>query len=158
MHRNGGVLGRSEGRLFGGASVIYSAQPSQLSRLDRNTAILTGVDTMAEQTKQKKAPRPKSKERIAAMAAVAAAKSEQEKAVAMQALKLLRFKEVASVRTGAALKHLQNLESTCDTSTYAWTEDQATKILGAIEPVVAKLRKGLMTPSKRKAESTKFAL
>lgn len=99
-----------------------------------------------------------SKERAAAMNAVKNAKSEQEKRVASQALKLVRFKEVASIRTDAALRALKNLERVCDTTSYAWTEDQSTKILNAMRPLFTRIVDGLTKPSAKKEQREKFTL
>lgn len=109
-------------------------------------------------TKKVRAKKELSKERSAAMAAMKNAKSDQEKRLASQALKLVRFKEVASIRTDAALRALKNLERVCDTTSYAWTEDQATKILNAMRPLFTRIVDGLTKPSAKKEQREKFTL
>jgi hypothetical protein len=109
-------------------------------------------------TKKVRAKKELSKERAAAMNAVKNAKSDQEKKVAAQALKLVRFKEVASIRTDAALRALKNLERVCDITSYAWTSDQADKIIGAMQPITTRIVEGLRKPSAKTASREKFTL
>lgn len=111
---------------------------------------------MAEQ--KKRAPKELSKERKAAMKAVTDAKSDQEKMVARQALKLVRFKEVASVRADAAIRALKNLENACDSTSYAWTQDQSAKLIAAIEPLVGRIKTALNSPNAKKPAREKFSL
>lgn len=96
--------------------------------------------------------------RKAAMTAVKNAASDKEKLVARQQLKLVRFKEVASTRTDALIRAMKNLENALDTTSYAWTEDQSTKILGAIRPIFTRIVDGLQKPSAKKATREKFSL
>lgn len=112
---------------------------------------------MAE-SKKVRAKKELSKARQAAVAAMAAAASDQEKTVAKQNLKLVRFKEVASIRTDAALRTLKNLESACDTTAYAWTEEQADKILAALQPVYGRIVEALRKPGAKKPAREKFSL
>lgn len=112
---------------------------------------------MVEQ-KKARAKKEISKDRKAAMDAVKAARSDQEKTVAKQKLKLVRFKEVASTRTDASIRALKNLENACDTTAYAWTEEQAAKIIGAIGPIWKRIEDGLRKPSAKKATREKFSL
>jgi hypothetical protein len=112
---------------------------------------------MAE-SKKVRAKKELSKERAAAMAAMKNAKSDQEKTVAAQSLKLVRFKEVASIRTDAAIRALKNLERVADTTSYAWTEDQAGKILNAMRPIFTRIVDGLTKPGAKKEKREKFTL
>lgn len=110
---------------------------------------------MAE-TKKARAKKELSKARAAAMKALKDAVSDQEKTVAKQQLHLVRFNEVAAVRTDAALRALKNLRKCCDTTSYAWTQDQAKKILDAIGPVYSDIADFLKSPGKLKSVKTKF--
>lgn len=109
-------------------------------------------------TKKARAKKELSKERAAAMNAVKNAKSDQEKTVAAQSLKLVRFKEVASIRTDAVLRALKNLERVCDTTSYAWTSEQADKIIGAMQPIASRIVDGLRKPGAKKEKREKFSL
>lgn len=113
---------------------------------------------MAEDTKKQRAKKELSKARIAAMKALKDAKSDQEKTVAKQQLHLVRFKEVASIRTDATIRALKNLEKVCDTTSYAWTQDQAGKILANILPTVKRIEEGLTKPGAKTAKREKFSL
>jgi hypothetical protein len=112
---------------------------------------------MAE-SKKVRAKKELSKERQAAMRALKDAGSDQEKTVAKQKLKLVRFKEVASIRTDASIRALKNLEKACDTTSYAWTDEQASKIIGAIEPLYSRIRDSLRKPGAKTAQREKFSL
>jgi hypothetical protein len=114
---------------------------------------------MADQTAKKaRAKKELSKERQAAMKAMKDASSDQEKTLAKQKLHLVRFKEVASIRADAAIRALKNLEKVCDTTSYAWTQDQAEKILSAILPTVTRITDGLKKPGAKTAKREKFTL
>lgn len=112
---------------------------------------------MAE-TKKARAKKELSKERAAALKAVKDAGSDQEKTVAKQKLKLVRFKEVASIRADASIRALKNLEKACDTTSYAWTDEQASKIIGALEPLYSRIVTSLRKPSAKTAQREKFTL
>lgn len=112
---------------------------------------------MAE-TKKERAKKELSKARLAAMKALKDAKSDQEKTVARQQLHLVRFKEVASIRADASIRALKNLEKVCDTTSYGWTQDQAEKIISAIDPIVTRIRDGLRKPGAKTAKREKFTL
>lgn len=109
-------------------------------------------------TKKVRAKKELSAARKHAMAGVKNAKSDQEKTVALQNLRLVRFKEVASIRTDAAIRALKNLEKVCDASSYAWTAEQADKILAAVQPVMTRITDGLRKPGSKKAAREKFSL
>jgi hypothetical protein len=108
--------------------------------------------------KKVRAKKEMSAARKAALAAVKAASSDQEKAVAQSKLKLVRFKEVASVRTDAASRALSNLENVCDTTSYQWDQDQAEKIIKELQPKFDRIVNGLRKPGARKAKREKFSL
>lgn len=108
--------------------------------------------------KKERAKKELSKARVAAMNALKNAKSDQEKTVAKQQLHLVRFKEVASIRADAAIRALKNLEKVCDTTSYGWTQDQADKILSAINPIVKRIDDGLRKPGAKTAKREKFTL
>lgn len=108
--------------------------------------------------KKARAKKEISKDRAAALAAVKNAKSDQERTVAKQKLKLVRFKEVASTRTDALLRALKNLENACDTTAYSWTDDQAAKIINAAGPIWKRIEEGLRKPAAKKATREKFSL
>ena len=112
---------------------------------------------MAE-SKKARAKKELSKERQAAMLKLKNAGSDQEKTVARQQLHLVRFKEVASIRADASIRALKNLEKVCDTTSYAWTQEQAEKILSAILPVVHRITDGLKKPGAKTAKREKFSL
>lgn len=101
---------------------------------------------MATQTtstgKARKAKKPPSPQRVAAMAAVETAvkqhessKSPQEKTVteervklARDALKALKFTEISRLRVRAVVKGLKRLENVANRSAYKWTDEQALKV------------------------------
>lgn len=108
---------------------------------------------------EKKAKKQMSKEREAAIAKVKSAKAgSQEHTVAVQALKLLRFKEVAAHRVGRALAALDNLLAVTDAGQYSWDATQAAKIIAALDARVSPIKDALNKPSKRKQGVTKFEL
>lgn len=109
-------------------------------------------------SKKTRAKKELSKERIAAMAKLKAASSDQEKTVARQQLHLVRFKEVASIRADAAIRALKNLEKVADTTSYAWTQEQAEKIVNAIGPIWQRTVDGLKKPGAKSAKREKFSL
>lgn len=108
--------------------------------------------------KKARAKKELSKERKAAMDALKNANSDQQKTVAKQALKLVRFKEVGSIRADAAIRALKNLEKVADTTSYAWTDEQAQKIIFAIEPVFKRILVALTKPGAKTAQREKFSL
>lgn len=112
---------------------------------------------MAE-SKKARAKKELSKERQAAMNALKNASSDQEKRVANEKLKIVRFKEVASIRTDASIRALKNLERVCDTSSYSWDGEQSKKIIGALQPLFTRIVDGLNKPSAKKAAREKFTL
>lgn len=109
-------------------------------------------------TKKARAKKELSKDRQAAMAKLKNASSDQEKTVAKQQLHLVRFKEVGSIRTDAAIRALKNLEKIADTTAYAWTQDQAEKIIGHLEPIFKRLVDGLRKPGVKTSKREKFTL
>jgi hypothetical protein len=108
--------------------------------------------------KKTRAKKELSTERKAAMNALKNASSDQEKTVAKQKLKLVRFKEVASIRTDASIRALKNLENVCDTTAYAWTDEQATKIINALKPIYDRIVAGLQKPGAKTVKKEKFSL
>lgn len=108
--------------------------------------------------KKARAKKELSKERQAAMNALKNASSDQEKTVARQKLHLVRFKEVASIRADASIRALKNLEKVCDTTSYAWTQDQSDKIINAIAPIWKRIEEGLKKPGAKTAKREKFTL
>lgn len=79
-------------------------------------------------------------ERVKLMNAVKDAKSDQEKRVANQQLKMLRFKEVGTKRLNRVLKALKGLENLANRGAYGWEPEQADKIILNIEKRVKSLR------------------
>ena len=112
---------------------------------------------MAE-SKKARAKKEMSAARKAALNAVKNAGSEQEKTVATQKLKLVRFKEVASVRTDAASRALSNLENVCDITSYAWDAEQAEKIIKELQPKFDRIVSGLRKPAAKTSKRVKFTL
>lgn len=108
--------------------------------------------------KKPRAKKELSAERKAAMNALKNASSDQEKIVAKQKLKLVRFKEVASIRADASIRALKNLENACDTTAYAWTDEQAQKIIGALKPIFERIVTGLQKPGAKTVKREKFSL
>lgn len=109
-------------------------------------------------SKKVRAKKELSKERQAAMTALKNASSDQEKIVAKQKLHLVRFKEVASIRADASIRALKNLEKVADTTAYAWTQDQAEKIIGTIGPIWKRIEEGLKKPGAKTSKREKFSL
>lgn len=118
---------------------------------------INGDTTMAD-VKKARAKKELSAARKAAMAAVKSASSDQEKVVAKQQLKLVRFKEVGSIRADAAIRALKNLENACDSTSYAWTEDQAAKVINTLMPIIARISDALKKPGAKKPAREKFSL
>ena len=104
---------------------------------------------MAE-SKKARAKKEMSAARKAALAAVKNAGSDQEKSVAQSKLKLVRFKEVASVRTDAASRALSNLENVCDITSYSWDAEQAEKIIKELQPKFDRIVAGLRKPAAKR--------
>lgn len=112
---------------------------------------------MAE-SKKARAKKEMSAARKAALAAVKNASSDQEKTVALSKLKMVRFREVGSVRVDAAARALDNLVNICDSSTYTWDTEQATKIINELQPKFDRIVSGLRKPAPRKNTRVKFTL
>lgn len=79
---------------------------------------------------KKKTP-TKSAARVSAELALQRA-SEQEKSIARQALKSIKFKELARARVRRALKVLDGIEKLASRAAYSWTEQEAEKVLSAL--------------------------
>lgn len=105
---------------------------------------------------KKRGKKEMSKERAQALNSVKNARSDQEKKLAKQALKLVRFKEVGALRVGRAITALTNLEKVCDSSAYAWTPEQADKAIKAIEPRVQRIVAALRSPATAKKAKETF--
>lgn len=108
--------------------------------------------------KKPRAKKEVSKARAAALEAVKNAKSDQEKTVAVQQLRLLRFKEVGSVRADKAIESLKNLVKVCDRTSYAWTQEQSDKLLKALDLQMTKIREGLTSKEAIRIQREKFIL
>lgn len=96
-----------------------------------------------------------SAERVTAMNAVKNAKSDQEKRVATQQLKMLRFKEIATKRVNRAIKSIKGLQNLANRGAYGWTPEQAEKILSTLDKQMRALRDKL---SGTKVEEEAFTL
>lgn len=106
-----------------------------------------------QSSKPKKAKKPPSAKRVAAMAAVEtaakaldAAKSPQEKTVAESALKaardelkLLKFVEVGQPRIRRAIDVMRQLENVANRAQYKWTDEQALKATKALTEALRKV-------------------
>lgn len=79
-----------------------------------------------------KGKKPLSAARVAAMKAVEAAKSEQEKTAARTVLKQVRFKEIVVPRVNRTLKALDGVLKMGRASSYKWDAEQGAKIAKAI--------------------------
>lgn len=86
----------------------------------------------AATNKPKKARKPPSAARVAAMKAVDDAKSDQEKTVARANLKLLRFKELGTKRLNRWIAGCDGLMNLSNRAAYQWTPDQAEKIVKTV--------------------------
>jgi hypothetical protein len=109
-------------------------------------------------SKKVRAKKEMSVARKAALNALKNASSDQEKSVALSKLKLVRFKEVASVRTDAVSRALSNLENVCDITSYSWDADQAKKIIDEINPKFDRIVAGLTKPAAKTSKRVKFTL
>jgi hypothetical protein len=96
-----------------------------------NTPAKIGTPATAAKARAAKKPQ-KSAKRLAAEAAHDAAKSEQEKAIARSHLKSVTFEDLARQRVRRALKVLGHIENLANRAAYTWTDEQAGKILGAL--------------------------
>lgn len=135
----------------------YSHECADWIAIPRFDYIHRRFANMAE-SKKARAKKELSKERQAAMTKLKNASSDQEKTVARQQLHLVRFKEVASIRADASIRALKNLEKVCDTTSYAWTQDQAEKLINAIGPIWSRIVDGLKKPGAKTAKREKFTL
>lgn len=82
---------------------------------------------------KKKGKKPASDARKAAMAAVEAAKSDQEKTAARTVLKQVRFREIVVPRVNKVLKALDNITKMGRASNYKWDAEQGAKVAKAIQ-------------------------
>lgn len=128
------------------------------------------TNTNATSSKPKKAKKPPSPERLAAMARVDAArktldaaKSPQEKSVAQSsfdtandALKSLRFSEIGAARINQAVNILRKLENVANPAAYKWTPEQAEKASTAINLAVKRFTDKLARTGKAKTEKFTF--
>lgn len=96
----------------------------------------TNGPSAATAAKARAARKPPSGKRAAAIAAVNAAKSDQEKAVARSHLKSVAFEELARARVRRVLKLLSGIENLANRAAYTWTDEQAGKIVSAINEKV----------------------
>lgn len=107
------------------------------------------ADTAAKARKGKKPPSGK---RLAAAAALEAAKSDQEKTVARSHLKSVAFEELARARVRRALKVLSGIENLANRAAYTWTDEQANKVLTALHDKVKSLTLKFAGSSAKKDE------
>lgn len=99
----------------------------------------TKTANAATAAKARAAKKPPSAKRMAAEAAAKAAKSDQEKKVANAHLRSVRFEDLARARTRRALKTLSGIENLANRAAYAWTEEQAGKILKALDDAMKRV-------------------
>lgn len=85
---------------------------------------------MAE--RKKRTARPKSDARIHAEELVKSAAGEQEKRVAVQTLKNVKFRELIVPRVNVALNALEKLGAAAKPTAYHWTDDEAQAIADAL--------------------------
>lgn len=99
--------------------------------------------TPNQSTAAKPAKKPRkvtqSPARIAAEAALKAAKSDQEKAAARGHVKVLRFREITVPRVNKALKTLGQIERMANRAAYTWTDEEAAKVTQALKGAVDKI-------------------
>lgn len=74
----------------------------------------------------------KSNARAAAELGLKNAASDQEKTVARNVLKGVKFKELGRARVRRALKALDGIEKLASKAAYSWTEQEAEQLLGAL--------------------------
>lgn len=97
-----------------------------------NTAPKNTGPSAATAAKARKARKPMSGARLAAENAYKNAKSDQEKTVTRSHLKSVRFEELARARVRRALKVLSTVENLANRGVYTWTDEQAHKVLTAL--------------------------
>lgn len=93
--------------------------------------------------------------RVAAMKAVEAAKSPQEKLVASQQLKKLKFLEIVVPRVNRSLAGLRSIAKLANRSAYSWDPEQADKIVRALAKEINAVSDKL---TGTKVEAEKFTL
>lgn len=132
--------------------------------VEKNTA------PTATAAKPKRAKKPPSAARLAAMAAVEvavkqheAAKSPQEKTLAesrlkdaRDALKSLKFTEIAAPRIRRAIDVLRQLENVANPNAYKWTNEQAEKAAAALQTALGRFEGKLFGVKKKDAEKFSF--
>lgn len=67
------------------------------------------------------------------------AKSDQEKTVARAKVKALRFTDIVVPRVKGVINGLRRVENMANRAAYSWTDEQAEKIITALEGAVAKV-------------------
>jgi hypothetical protein len=87
-------------------------------------------------TRKKRQPKPMSPQRKAAEDAYANAKSDQEKTVARDNVKIIRFTDIVVPRVKRALNVLNNVERMANRNAYTWTPEQAAKIIKSLQQKV----------------------
>lgn len=97
------------------------------------------VGTAAQAAKARAKKKPPSARRTGAMAAVEAAKSEQEKKVALAHLKIVRFEELIVPRVRRAVKALDVIGNLANRGAYTWTDEQSAKVVSAINAAAKRL-------------------
>lgn len=121
--------------------------------------------------KSKRAKKPPSAKRLAAMATVeqcvarveAAAKSPQEKSVAESALKSardelksLKFVEIGAPRIRRAINVMRQLENVANRAQYKWTDEQALKATKALTEALRKFTDKLAGNKEKGADEFSF--
>lgn len=104
---------------------------------------------------KKKGKRPPSAARVAAIAAVDNAKSDQEKTLARTTLKLLAFKEVVTPRVRRVLKLMDNIEKMASSGSYKWDPADGAKIAKALSGAADRIALKL---SGAKAQAEEFSI
>ena len=121
-------------------------------------------------TKAKRAKKPPSAKRLAAMATVEqaaaklkAAKSPQEKTVAESALKSardelksLKFVEIGAPRIRRAINVMRQLENVANRAQYKWTDEQALKAAKALTEALRKFTDKLAGNKEKGADEFSF--
>ncbi len=112
---------------------------------------------MASATKKTRPAPVVSAARAAAQKAVDNAKSDQEKKVARQQLKAVKFTEIAPARMARALGALGNVRKLANRAGYSWSDEQATKMITALAVEVKALETALKSnPNEKKAVAFAF--
>lgn len=106
----------------------------------------------------KKKAKVVSTERAQAQKQVDAAKSDQEKRVARQNMKMIKFREIGTQRLNKVISALRNLGKLANRNAYGWDAATADKINTALSAETSKIRAALAATGSEKVKEAGITL